>query len=219
MARAPNRIAPIETLRDKAYQNLRGDIRAGLFAPGERLVELDLADHYGVSRTPIREALLQLAREGLIAKAGRSFVVPVDSRQVIMDRLAVRELFDVAIVRALAEKADEACIAGLEHVYNKASRAHKGNRAKTFATAQQEFRQLLRDNCGNAVLAHHSEMVDDSFQQARAHLYEDERNREVTLAGDRTLIDAIIRKDPDAAEAQTRRFLNRVRSFYRTGES
>lgn len=219
MARAPNRIAPIETLRDKAYQSLRGDIRAGLFAPGERLVELDLAEHYGVSRTPIREALLQLAREGLIAKAGRSFVVPVDSQQIIMDRLAVRELFDVAVVRALAERADETCIGGLEHVYNKASRAHAANRAKSFATAQQEFRQLLRDNCGNPVLARHSEMVDDSFQQARAHLYENERNREITLAGDRTLIDAIIRNDPDAAEAQTRRFLDRVRSFYRTGES
>lgn len=218
MARAQDRITPGETLRDKAYRKLRGDIRAGQFAPGERLVELDLAEHYGVSRTPIREALLQLAREGFIAKAERGFILPVDDQQITMHRLAVRELLDVAVVRNLANLADEECTRGLEHLYVKAQRAHEANRAKSFATAQQEFRQFMREKCGNPVLAHHNEMIDDSFQQARAYLYEDARNREITLAGDRTLIDAISGNDADGAEAQTRRFLDRVRSFYRTGE-
>ena len=215
MPRSNDRIARTLTLRDRVYQKLRDDIRAGVFDPGARLIELDLAERYGVSRTPIREALLQLAREGFIASSGRGYMLPADTRQEILDRLEVRELLDVAMVRGVAARSDDARDAGLERIYAKAKTAHKANRAKSFASAQKEFRQFLREHCGNSVLAHHSEMVDDSFRQARAQLYEDRENRELTLAGDRELIDALAQNDPDRAEAQTRRFLERVRSFYR----
>lgn len=55
---------------------LRGDILAGAFGPGERLGEVDLAERFGVSRTPVREALRALEREGLVAvRPGRGATV------------------------------------------------------------------------------------------------------------------------------------------------
>ncbi|MBZ6377149.1 MULTISPECIES: GntR family transcriptional regulator [Pacificimonas] len=215
MARTSDRIVRQGTLRDRVYQKLRDDIRTGAFDAGSRLVEVELAERYGVSRTPIREALVQLAREGFVAKSGRGYAMLMDSQEDIADRLAVRELLDVAMVRGVATRPSSERDAGLERLYAKALTAHRNNRPRAFATAQKEFRQFLRTQCGNAVLAHHNEMVDDSFRRARAQLYEDRDNREVTLSGDRELIDALTQNDPDRAEAQTRRFLERVRSFYR----
>src|SRR6478752_3065923 len=60
-------------LRDDVYRRLRDAIVDGTFAPGEQLKDGELADWLGVSRTPIREALLRLARAGLVvAEPGRS---------------------------------------------------------------------------------------------------------------------------------------------------
>ena len=88
-------------LRDDVYRRLRDAIIDGTFAPGEQLKDLDLASWLGVSRTPVREALLRLADSGLVvALPGRSTTVSTldartlrDARDVVaaMHELAVRE--------------------------------------------------------------------------------------------------------------------------------
>lgn len=89
-------------LRDDVYRRLRDAIVDGTFAPGEQLKDGELADWLGVSRTPIREALLRLGTSGLVvAVPGRSTTVTAidakathDARDVIaaMHSLAVRQM-------------------------------------------------------------------------------------------------------------------------------
>lgn len=89
-------------LRDDVYRRLRDAIVDGTFAPGEQLKDGELADWLGVSRTPIREALLRLGTSGLVvAVPGRSTTVTAiddravrDARDVIgaMHALAVRQM-------------------------------------------------------------------------------------------------------------------------------
>ena len=57
---------PISTIREQVYQILRDDICQGVYAPGTRLQEVDLAENLNVSRSPVREALRQLAADGLL---------------------------------------------------------------------------------------------------------------------------------------------------------
>ncbi|GAA2011252.1 GntR family transcriptional regulator [Microbacterium ulmi] len=88
-------------LRDDVYRRLRDAIVDGTFGPGEQLKDGDLAAWLGVSRTPVREALLRLSGSGLVvAQPGRSTIVSGidevslrDARDVIaaMHELAVRE--------------------------------------------------------------------------------------------------------------------------------
>ena len=88
-------------LRDDVYRRLRDAIVDGTFVPGEQLKDGDLADWLGVSRTPVREALLRLGASGLVvAVPGRSTTVSTidpqavrDARDVLaaMHGLAVRE--------------------------------------------------------------------------------------------------------------------------------
>lgn len=72
------------------YDELRRDILSGRRAPGEALVETALADQYGVSRTPVREALLQLRQDGLVERNGRGLTVRGHSPEEILEIYQVR---------------------------------------------------------------------------------------------------------------------------------
>ena len=103
-------------LRDDVYRRLRDAIVDGTLTPGEQLRDLELAAWLGVSRTPVREALLRLAHSGLVlAQPGRSTVVsPLDVREVrdardvvaAMHELAVREAVPVLTEADLATMRD-----------------------------------------------------------------------------------------------------------------
>ena len=115
-------------LRDDVYRRLRDAITDGTFAPGEQLRDGELATWLGVSRTPVREALLRLAQGGLVvARPGRSTVVSShderatrDARDVdaAMHELAVREAVahltaaDLDAMRDAARRVAEALDAG-----------------------------------------------------------------------------------------------------------
>jgi len=98
-------------LRDDVYRRLRDAIVEGTFTPGEQLKDLELATWLGVSRTPVREALLRLAQSGLVlAQPGRSTVVSTldardirDARDVVasMHELAAREAVPVLVAADL----------------------------------------------------------------------------------------------------------------------
>lgn len=100
-------------LRDDVHTRLRDAIVDGTLAPGEQLRDLDLATWLGVSRTPVREALLRLAQAGLVrAEPGRSTVVsPLDLGAVrdaqavvaAMHRLAVQEAVPVLTAEDFAQ--------------------------------------------------------------------------------------------------------------------
>jgi len=79
---------------------LRGDL-----APGQRLAELTLAERLGVSRTPIRQALPALAREGLLAAAGRrGYIVRSFSMEDVADAIETRGLLEGLAARRIAER-------------------------------------------------------------------------------------------------------------------
>lgn len=100
-------------LRDEVFTRLRDAIVDGTFEPGEQLRDLELAGWLGVSRTPVREALLRLAEAGLVtARPGRSTVVTSldlravrDARDVVaaMHEVAVREAAGALTAEHLAE--------------------------------------------------------------------------------------------------------------------
>jgi len=97
-----------ETIADKVYVALRQDIATGLFRPGERILEKALATQLGISRTPIREALIRLETEGVVVcNSRRSYNVRVLS---VAD---VREIYDtLGILEGAAARAVAARLTG-----------------------------------------------------------------------------------------------------------
>lgn len=87
---------------DSAYWALRRDIVSGQIKPGDKLVEMSLADRYGVSRTPIREALRRLEQDGLVQRNGRRLRVRSHRPDEILDIYDVRIVLEEAAARAAA---------------------------------------------------------------------------------------------------------------------
>jgi DNA-binding GntR family transcriptional regulator len=94
-------------MKTSIYEELRDDIVGGLFEPGSPLVETTLAEHYGVSRTPIHEALLQLLRDGLVERSDRGIAVAERSPEKILEIYEVRILLEAAAARLAATRRTE----------------------------------------------------------------------------------------------------------------
>ena len=85
------RLDSYKPLRELVFENIRQAIVKGIFAPGERLMEIQLADDLGVSRTPVREAIHKLELEG--------FVVMIPRRGTYVANLSIKDINDVYEIR------------------------------------------------------------------------------------------------------------------------
>ncbi|NMO00877.1 GntR family transcriptional regulator [Gordonia sp. TBRC 11910] len=151
----PNTSRPIEKakLRDTIYDTLLEWIVDGTLEPGERIRDAELAEHLGVSRTPVREALQQLGHEGLIeTMASRSTcVAPLDIAGAdhlypivwTLDAFAVR----LAAAHYGRTERDQMAIANA-----KLSRALSKGDAKSALTADADFHNTLAIASGNPEL-------------------------------------------------------------------
>lgn len=83
------------SLRGKVYQNIRGDILSGNYEEGEELVESSLGEKLGVSRTPVREALRQLALEDLVE------IIP--NKGAFVKGIAAEDVKDIYLIRSKLE--------------------------------------------------------------------------------------------------------------------
>ena len=96
--------APAAQLRTSPYEWLKAAILSGQFAPGQPLVETALAEGYGVSRTPIREALRRLQQDGLIDRTERGMVVRERSPEEILDIYDTRLVLEAMAGRVAADR-------------------------------------------------------------------------------------------------------------------
>jgi len=114
-----------KTLRDWVFECLRTSIVSGDLSPGQRIVEADLAKQLEVSKSPVREAILQLKQDGLVIDApkGRGVVVaplkPSDVREIY----AVREALEGAAVRIVAANPRPERVAQLQAIVDRMRQA------------------------------------------------------------------------------------------------
>jgi DNA-binding GntR family transcriptional regulator len=110
-------LPPSRDLGQGAYDRIRAAIRDGSLPPGLRLTEADLATRFGVSRTPVRQAMARLEAEGLLTaepKRGLSVTRP-DHHQVV-ELYVMREILEGAAARLAAQHASETEIAAMEEL-------------------------------------------------------------------------------------------------------
>jgi len=140
-------------LRQQVVENLREAIAVGRLVAGNRLVERDLCEMTGVSRTLVREALRQLEAEGLVE------VIP--NKGPIVARISTRQAREVFQVRAeleglaselFAELATEAQMKALQGAFSKLREAYASGNPIAMLTAKSHFYDCLVDGAGNETL-------------------------------------------------------------------
>lgn len=194
-------------LREQVCEAIRLGLRRGEIEPGQRLMEVDLAQKYGVSRTPVREALFQLARDGLIVSSERGFVLPSDSFEDFADRLEAHMLIDPRVAYHAAKDGTADELKTLEKAFEKGLQAHQSNRLSTFIEANYVYRITWRTMCRNVPLARCATMLEDQFLAARNEFYKDPANREIALHYDQKLLTAMQARDSQGSEAVTRQYM------------
>lgn len=205
-------VVQAERLRDQVYRLIRDDIKKGVLKPGQRIVEGDLAERYQVSRTPVREALFQLARDGLLASGiERGYTIPVDTPVSAAARHEVRDLLDPRLAYHAATEGTAEQRRALQKAHEKQVAAHEADKLTSFVSANIELRQILRSMCRNNLLAKCSAMIDDQAQTARRAAFAHAQYRQFEIDSDATLLEAILAGDGPRAERIMQTYIDNVR--------
>ena len=99
-----NRVQRAESIAARTYRELRNALVRQAIAPGQRLVEADLAQQLGVSRTPVREALARLVTEGLVVVLPAGGMAARDTRSELADIYGLRQVLEGYAARLAATR-------------------------------------------------------------------------------------------------------------------
>ncbi|MEV7392230.1 GntR family transcriptional regulator [Streptomyces sp. NPDC091215] len=177
---------------------IKGDVE-----PGSSLSETALAEEFGVSRTPVREALKQLQTEGLVEIRPRvGTFVTVPSRREITELFEMKELLEGAAARLLAQRGRVPEIDALERNLRAADAAVEQDDREQYALLVQEFHDLLMAGSDNNKLQAHyrilmnqlayPRLVNTSLSQPGRAIQSDREHHLV--------LELILEKDGDSAE-------------------
>ena len=140
-------------LRDEVYERLRDAIVDGTLAPDEQLRDTELATWLGVSRTPVREALLELSRNGLVrALPGRSTVVAPLAEADVRDAQSVVAAMHRLAVEASVGRTTPADLERMRTANARFDAALRSGDADAALTADQDFHAVAIEVCGNAAV-------------------------------------------------------------------
>jgi DNA-binding GntR family transcriptional regulator len=195
-ARPSSLILTAPALYEQVAERLRSRIFAHELAPGSWIDEQALAREYGISRTPLREALKVLASEGLVVlKPRRGCYVTELSEQDIDEVFPVMAMLEGRVAEEAARRITGADFSRLSAIHDELERQAAANDADRFFEANQRFHSALQEIAGNRYLA---QLIDDArkvIKLTRRDSLRLEGRLKQSLAEHREILDALRQKD------------------------
>ncbi|MEL6518661.1 MAG: GntR family transcriptional regulator [Pseudomonadota bacterium] len=182
-----------------AYQLILHAIDTGTYRPGDRLVESELADRFGVSRTPIREALQRLETQSLLARDGRSLIVATLDHNQMAELYVVRSELEGLAARLAARHASEEEVRVLRQMVDE-DYALVGDPA-ALSRANRRFHRQVHLASHNRFLVQQLDLVYRSMALMATTSLAAEGRGKVALEEHTQIVDAIAGQDGDAAYA------------------
>ena len=140
----------VDSVADLAYERIRGYVLGGKVPPGARLGQVELAERFEISRTPVREALRRLAGESLVDfHSNRGFRVADLGLDAVLRRMEVRSIVEPGIARLAALRRTEEDLKRLQEAIEGEGGAHDGVAAHD---ASRDFHIALARASGNEEL-------------------------------------------------------------------
>lgn len=206
------RIAPLALYQEVA-ERLRERIFSHELPPGSWVDEQALADDYGISRTPLREALKVLASEGLVTlKPRRGCYVTEISERDLDEIFNVMALLEGQCAKLSARKATDADLQRLREVHAKLETAAADDDMNGFFEANQAFHYVLQEIADNRWLLQVIEDLRKVIKLSRQHSLFSEGRLEQSLAEHRDLLAALAARDEERAELLMRAHISSGRA-------
>lgn len=207
MARRSRRtIDQTQTLRERIVNILRESIIKGTLKPGERVAESDLAEKYGISRTPIREAFRQLETEGFLKVIPRRGAeVTSLTEEDVRDFYEVKSLLESYAAKVATDRLTEKDIKRLEMLNSSMDRFARNDDIKSFFKADNEFHDIFIQKCGNDKLCNIIQNLLQQFQRFRIASFVIKGRMEVSVDQHREIIKACCDRDSNLVEQLVKR--------------
>lgn len=190
-------------LRQQVVKLIREDILNAVLLPGQRLVETALCEHYGVSRTVIREALRQLESEQLIRVLPNiGPAVAVLTEQEIKSIYVVRATLEGLAGKLFALNATAQQCRKLVHLRDRLDKEYRHGDIESREHIKADFYRCLMDGAGNDVLTENLRSFHARIAVFRRYAFIDPERIEPSISELEAIINAAARdRDPDAAAA------------------
>ncbi len=199
--------------RQRVYTALRDALVAGELAPGRRLSENELAEWLGVSRTPVREALVRLRDDRLVEIVPQfgTFVSKISIASV-EDAQFVRVALECAAIRLAAERVGPADLTALRAIIAEQDRAHEAGDFDAFYASDDAFHAKLCALSGHGIAWSVVQRADGHLNRVRRLSLKVPEYMGEMIAEHREVVTALGKHDPDEAESVLRHHLRMVLS-------
>lgn len=193
----------------QVFERLREMILSLELVPGTVLSRAELAGNFGISQTPVRDALMRLGEEGLVNIFPQHATV-VSQINVASARQAhfLRRAIELEVVRSLAEIADTQLISKLRASISQQMALRDVNDYREFSTADHAFHRQMYDSAAVPDLWDLVRRLSGHIDRLRRLHLPVEGKTEAIVREHTAILDAIERHDPDAAQAALRHHLS-----------
>ena len=196
-------------LRDVVFNTLRQAILKGELEPGERLMEIQLAERLGVSRTPIREAIRKLELEGLglmIPRKGAE--VAEISEKSLREVLEVRRSLEELAIELACQRITPEELTALEEAENRFARAVEDGEVMAIAESDENYHELIYQATANDRLVQILNNLREQMYRYRLEYIKDEDRRQILVVEHEHILRAVRRRDIADAKSAVREHID-----------
>ena len=187
-------------LRDVVFRTPRQAILTGEMKPGERLLEIHLADKLGVSRTPIREAIRKLELEGLVLMIPRKGAVVAEiTEKSLRDVLEVRRALEELAMKLACEKILDEEIEELKVAAKEFEDALKTGDVTVYAEADVKFHDIIYRTTDNQRLIQLLYNLREQMYRYRVEYLKRDDSHDTLLAEHQYIIETLEKRNADEA--------------------
>ncbi|KAB3540962.1 GntR family transcriptional regulator [Alkaliphilus pronyensis] len=194
------KIEGFKPLREIVFENLREAILEGKLEPGQRMMEIQLAEQLGVSRTPVREAIRKLELEGLVIMVPRKGAYVADvSIKDIMEVLEIRAVLEGLAASLAAERMTDEELDQLEMISYKFKRSYQLDDIEGMIEKDIEFHDRIFNSARNEKLVQIAQSLREQIYRFRV-TYISEYNKAKELVEEhQAILETISQRDAEKA--------------------
>jgi DNA-binding GntR family transcriptional regulator len=196
----PIKLDNYKPLRELVFENIREAIINGHLKPGERLMEIQLAEELGVSRTPVREAIRKLELEGFVVMNPRKGAYVTDiSIKDIADVFELRWALEALAAELAAERATEEEIEQMERHLLELAKVVEEQDVKKIVEIDTKFHETIYTASRNKRLGQILSLLGELIQRYRTLTLSKSERIKVTMEEHRAIVEALAARDPQRA--------------------
>lgn len=206
-------------LREIVYEELKRQIMVGEIAPGTRMMEVDLADEMGVSRTPVREAIRKLEKEGLVTIEPRRGAYASDiSAKDMVDVLEVRQDLEGMAAGLAAQKIAEGDILQLKDMTRRYKEAVEAGDIEEIIKQDEDFHKYIVGLSDNKTLIKMVSQVQELALRFRYIYYDDFSRFKNQPLEHQEIMEAIMSGDANSARRFAEVHISKLKDFVKSEE-